>query len=180
MPIGHKELCGVVDELAELGQQRGQYSLSRFNFGEDLRVFAFRRPAGFSMVKLSRSSKDNVGTFIQIAGGGALGVPANADLCRSIFERHINIDWGGPFVRSYPDGSLTYGTQVVLPSILFDLGNSASFGFLLGMVELFGEVARSIAVELVPRYGGDLLDGSNSQHENDLFGALAGPPPPSL
>lgn len=52
-------------------------------------------------------------------------------------------------------------------------GNGA--GFLMGMVDLLGEIASSIASELVPHYGGDLLDGSGPNDENEFFIALVGP-----
>lgn len=174
----HAQLCAIIRELARGGEERGEYEVSSVALTDDLQYVTFYRPQGYAMVRMSKADASNIGTFVQIAGGGAVGVPADATFCQGILERHAAIDWGGPFVRSWPNGLMTFATQMVTPGILYS--DPDSFGFLLGMVDLFGEAARSIALELVPRFGGELLDGTGSNHEADLFAALVGPPPPGV
>ena len=96
MGIDHGTVCELIEDLATTGEQRGDYRTGGFDFGDELRVKTFQKPAGYTMVKLSKADEANIGTFIQIAGGGAVNVPGSADLCRAIFARHIDMDWGGP------------------------------------------------------------------------------------
>jgi hypothetical protein len=178
MGMDYATVTRLIEDLAATGERRGDYQVGGFDFGEDLRVKTFLKPAGYTMVKLSKVEQSNIGTFVQIAGGGAVNVPGSSDLCRSIFARHIDLDWGGPFVRAWPDGTMTYGCQVTVPgAALASDGNGG--GYLMGMIDLMGEVAKSIARDLVPHFGGALLDGTGANDENDLFTALVGPPPES-
>lgn len=173
------EVHGVVEEFAQVGERRGDYAVSSVALADGLHYWIFRRPQGYSLLKLSRADTPNIDAFLQLAGGGAIDVPADANLCQAIFERHVNIDWGGPFVRSWPNGTMAYGTQMVLPAALLHRDPNA-WSFVFGMVDLFGEIARSIAVELVPRFGGEMLDGTGDNHDAEFFGALLGPPPPGI
>ena len=177
MGMDHTAVCKLIGDLAAEDERRGLSVTHSFDFGDELRITTFRKPAGYTMVKLNKAPQPDIGTFIQIAGGGAVNAPINSDLCRAIFNRHINMDWGGPFVRSWPNGTMTYGSQMVLPGEALAM-DANGVGFLAAMIGLLGEMAYSIAVELVPRFGGNLLDGSGANDENEFFVALVGTGPP--
>ena len=74
---------------------------------------------------------------------------------------------------------MTYGSQMTVPGEALSTEANGG-GFLMGMIDLLGEMANSIARDLVPHYGGSLLDGTDANDENDLFTALVGPPPEDL
>jgi hypothetical protein len=57
---------------------------------------------------------------------------------------------------------------MVIPSDLVSRDNlSNAFGFIAHMIDALGEIARMLAAELVPAYGGTHLDGSTTQHDID-------------
>lgn len=180
MAVTHEELSEIVGEYATIAEQRGDYEVRRMNLGQGVGAVTFTRPQGYSMIKLVRAEAANVGTFVQVAGGGAMNAPINPSLCQEMLDRHIQLDWGGPFVRSWPDGSMTYGTQMTLPGVILGQENPEGFGFLFGMVDAFGEAARLIAGDLVPHFGGSVLDGSEPDHDQQLLVALIGPPPEGM
>jgi hypothetical protein len=169
--IDHPTICRLIGDIAAEEERRNLGTTRSFDFGDDLMVTTFCKPTGYTMVKLTKASTPDIGTFIQVAGGGAKSVPASGELCQAIFERHRKFDWGGPFVRAWPIGTMTYGSQMVVPAEALAM-DGKGLGFLGAMIDLLGQMAHSIAIELVPHFGGVLLDGSGTDDENDLFTAL--------
>jgi len=93
-------------------------------------------------------------TLLDVHAGGAYGMNPRGELFQALATSSWRFDYGGPWARVRNDGA-AFGWRSRLPSELFSEGNlSDAFGFVLGMVDAFGQACTVLADELIPQYGG--------------------------
>ncbi len=174
LPYG--EWVKLIDAIAN---SRHDYEVGRM-FGEDdpLTVMTFTNADAFAMLRFRRPDNPHDRVRAEIAGGGGVGARPEPALFTHLFRRSQTFHWGGPFAAEHPDGTVTYGSRIALPSALMSLDNRREAGsFIVAMLDEMGTSARRLATEGIPLAGGAPLDGSDRQHATLLLAALMGPPP---
>lgn len=93
-------------------------------------------------------------TLLDVHAGGAYGMQPDGEVFYSLATASWRFDYGGPWARVH-EGGVAFGWRSRLPSELFGEANlSDAFGFVLGMVDAFGQAAAVLSEELIPRFGG--------------------------
>lgn len=115
-------------------------------------------------------------TLIDVHAGGAYAAQRHGDLFEALSTATWRFDFGGPWARVTPDGSVAYGWRTRLPSeIVCEANLSEAFGFILGMVDAFGHAATTLASELIPRHGGQLCRDHDAGAWRALLSGLLPP-----
>lgn len=116
-------------------------------------------------------------TFVLVHAGGAHGAAVHPGLFQHLCTQAWRFDYGGPWSTVTVDGTVAYGWRLLLPSdLLCEENLSDFFGFVFGMVDNVGSVARALGSELVPAYGGKLFHDADPDAFRNL---LAGVVPPA-
>jgi hypothetical protein len=171
--LSHEDVLDVVDTVCVAFPSSQGYVVRQPAIGS-LKVATIACDSWCSMITAVEAPDAGIGTFIHIAGGGAWGARADSPLYEHLVTRCLDFDWGGPFARVV-HGATVYGTRVVVPSSILTSENLMSaYGFLGGMVKVLGEVARTVATELVPRYGGELFGDGGPDDDLRLLIAIFG------
>lgn len=183
----YDEITECIDIMSGELKQSGD-CLVRDLFGNDdgsLKVVTYTFDTGFALLVTRRPEAEappgsqDQRTVLEIFGGGAMGARPEPILFQHLLTRHMDFEWGGPFVRHFPSGTVTYGSRAVTTSDLLTQDNLRGvFSYLDGMVNMMGQIARHIALELIESTGGELLDGADPQHDIELLTAVLGPPSP--
>jgi hypothetical protein len=66
------------------------------------------------------------------------------------------------------------GTRLPIPLSLIHQGDSEMFKFIVSMIGNLGQIGRITANELIPIYGGRLMDGDDADDVSELFSAGLG------
>lgn len=94
-------------------------------------------------------------TLIDVHAGGAHGCHPSPALWQTVASSSWRCDYGGPWARLLPGPTAAFGWRGRYPSDLFHQENLPdAFGFVLGMVEIFGQTAAALAAEMIPQFGG--------------------------
>jgi hypothetical protein len=180
--LPYDELVNLIDAIANSLQSRGEFVVSDV-FGGDhpMKALTFTNPDAFALLRCRRPGQPNGWTRIQIAGGGGVGARPEPSLFQHLLLRGNEFDWGGPFAADQPNGTITYGSQLVIPSTLVNQSDPReAASFIIDMIGVMGRAARTVATEALPHVGGSLLNGSDPKHGTLLFAALLGPMPPDI
>ena len=170
-------LLALFDEIADLFHEEGEFEVldREDGRGAPMRIsFYFNRDA-FIVTHFAR--RDNPSDFVRIAiaGGGGVGARPDPALFQYLLMRSMSFAWGGPIVEQKVDGTITYGSQVSIPSTLISEEDpTEGRDFIMGMIRVMGETGRGLGTEAVPQFGGTLLDGTNNGHALDLLHASLG------
>jgi hypothetical protein len=121
-----------------------------------------------------------------VHAGGAYGVSHNPEVLEHLATSSWRFDYGGLWCRTYSEatttptpGTLNFGWRSRLPSELFtDANRSDAFGFLLGMVDTFGQASSILAAEVAPIGGGQRMRADDPQAWPALLGGMLPPEDP--
>jgi hypothetical protein len=157
--VSNQELLDVLRIMGNKLDSEGDYKVNIF-FDESGPFFAqtYANSSAFVCLRAFKMPGDNQRTLLEIAGGGAHSAPTDGRLFQHLLMRGLDFYWGGPFARVLGDGTVTYGSRLTLPSDLLSTAND-SFMFVTDMIEVMGKASRSLAQELVPRFGGQSFCG---------------------
>lgn len=169
--LPYSEIVRMMEETSAQYARAGEYVVR--NVLSAPKVISFTTPRSFTLVKITGGS-DEPKCFIEIAGGGARDARPEPKLFYHLVTRSMKFDWGGPFAMHYPkEGSVTYGQRLVLPNDVITSENlGSSFGYIYGMIDMIGQIARVIASEIVGETGGRLLEGVDGEDDMALVTAL--------
>jgi len=169
-PLPYSEIAKLLDETSEEFQRRGEYIVQTVLSVP--KAMTFTNPSGFVLVQLTEIDKQSR-SCIQVTGGGAENSRAELKLFHHLLTRAIDFDWGGPFARHWPNGTVTFGQRLIIPSDVITSENLRKcVVYIYGMIDAVGEIARLIANEIIPEAGGRLLDGSSAKDGISLFSAI--------
>ena len=94
-------------------------------------------------------------SLIDVHAGAAYGANRDGRLFEKLATATWRSDYGGPWARVNPNGTVAYGWRSRLPSeLICDENRNDGFAFVLGMIDAFGAVGNTLASELIPEYGG--------------------------
>ena len=176
--VSNQELTGILRAIGDKFESAGDYRVNLF-FDESGPFFAqiYTNPSAFVCVRACEMPDGSSRMWLEIAGGGAHSTFPDGRLFQHLLTRGLDFDWGGPFARIVGDGTMTYGSRLTLPSDILSTANKASFSFVMGMIDVMGQMSRVLAQELVPHFGGQMFGGSEKDDVR-LLAALVGPMAP--
>ena len=180
--LPYSEIVKVIDAIANRLREDGEFLPATVWSGESpFKAVTFTNPGSFVLLQCEEPEHPDDWVSIQIAGGGGLGARPDPNLFRHLLLRSNDFIWGGPFASINPNGTVTYGHQLTISSSLVSREDPRdAMLFMMDMVQVIGEAARLLATEVLPQFGGYLLDGSDQKHDAVLLAALLGPIPPDL
>jgi hypothetical protein len=178
--LPYSELVKLIDAIGNT--LRDEFVLSEvFDGAHPIKAMTFTNPDAYTMLKCRRPEQPDGWTRIQIAGGGGLGARPEPGLFQHLILRSNSFDWGGPFAANHPNGTVTYGSQLTIPSTLVNQTDPRdAAAFTMNMIRIMGQAARILATEAIPHFGGSLLNGSDQTHDTLLLAALLGTMPPDI
>lgn len=157
--VSNQELLDILRVMGSKLDSEGDYKVSIL-FDESSPFFAqtYANSSVFVCLRAFNAPGDNQRMLLEIAGGGAHSTPADGRLFQHLLTRGLDFDWGGPFARILGDGTVTYGSRLTLPSDIISTANNSS-AFVTEMIDVMGKESRTLAQELVPRFGGQSFCG---------------------
>lgn len=173
-PVGHDELRRVLDSISQ--SDNGYYRIGAYlnEHGAWLKTFA--NDDLYALVQATLPDNGPERTFLLVHAGAGYGAQPHIGLFQSLCTQAWRFEYGGPWATVTKDGLVAFGWRLLIPSDLICAENiSDAFGFLLGMVDNLGAVARLVGSELIPSYGGVLFEDSDPDAFPNL---LAGVVPP--
>jgi hypothetical protein len=158
--------------LADGGQA---YEVTKVIDEDDTWLATFANESLYVLVQASLAHPQLNRSLIDVHAGGAYGMRPDGMLFEAIATSTWRFDYGGPWARIRDDGA-AFGWRSRLPSELFcDANRSEAFGFVLGMVDVFGSAAEVLAEELIPRFGGRRIRVDDPQAWPPLLSGLLPP-----
>lgn len=151
--VPYSRLREVLTLLAS-GAPRDQYRVSTAIDSEDCWLGVWANDGVYVLVQAAVAEPALNRSLIDVHAGAAYGMQPSRELFQTLATASWRFDYGGPWSRVRQDGT-AFGWRSRLPSELFSEGNlSDAFGFVLGMVDAFGQACNVLADELIPRFGG--------------------------
>ena len=113
------QLRQVFEDFIAHVQQRGDYVVEDVwpDTTGGLAVWAFKGERTLSLVKLLAMSGSER-TMLEIAGGGAAGLPHAPEVYEYVATTMY--DFGALWANRMPDGTVTVGSRVTIPSDVLD------------------------------------------------------------
>lgn len=166
------EYVDLLDGFAQHMSKAGAYKVLDFSVGS-IRMWCFMNDQLFSLIRIQDVGPNSL-AFIDIAGAGARGMRPDGELFRYIAMPDERFQYGSRFVSVRRDGLVLSGARLALPLAILSRSDAECTRFVLAMVENLGLYSRQTAGELIPAYGGRLLDGDDQDDMSELFAAVSG------
>lgn len=173
-PVSEPRIRELLDSISQ--PDNGRYQIVDYlnEPGAWLKTFANDRV--FTLLQATVADQGPSRTFFLVHSGGAYGATPDAGLFQALTTQPWRFEYGGPWATVTQDGLVSFGWRLLFPSdILCEENVPEVIGFLLGMIDNIGSVARMLAEELTPRYGGRIFQTPDEQAFPNL---LAGVVPP--
>jgi hypothetical protein len=157
--VSNQELLDILRAMGSKFDSEGDYKVNiLFDGSGPFFAQTYASSSVFVCLRAFTMPGDSQRTLLEIAGGGAHSAPADGRLFQHLLTRGLDFDWGAPFARILEDGTVTYGSRLTLPSDILSTANN-SFAFVMDMIDVMGKASRTLAQELVPRFGGQSFCG---------------------
>jgi hypothetical protein len=171
------------ESIEMVSKETDEYSVTTVIDEEDAYFTTFANPKLYAIVSISAVPGR---CLIDVHAGGAYGVSHTPEVLELLATSSWRFDYGGLWCRTYSEGTTTptpgtlnFGWRSRLPSELFSEGNrSDAFGFLFGMVEMFGAASSTLAEAVAPIGGGRPIRVDDPQAWPALLGGMLPPEDP--
>lgn len=168
----YDEYTQLFDQFGRHMHDTGAYRVIDFSLGT-IRMWCFMNHQLFTIAKITDDSEQSNAT-IEFIGAGACGMTPSAELFRLLATPDENLAYGASFASVRSDETVLSGARLALPLAIFNREDANCTRFSFHTVERLGIYARQTAEELIPIFGGRLLDGEKEEDANNLFAAAAG------
>jgi len=171
--MSYDEIRETLKSMAVSGQERGYTTTEVLN--DDVTwLGTWASNSRYVLLQATMVDPGLGRTLIDVHAGGAHGCQPAPALWQTLASASWRCDFGGPWARLLPGPTAAFGWRGRYPSELFHEANLPdAFGFIMGMIEIFGAAAEALADELIPSYGGyRCLAGDESSWGALLAGML--------